>query len=83
MIVAVCNLWNNSIAVSPPVAADDLDPEQAARIKRRGWAVLLGTLTALATCFINPWLAQPALITMPLWRLVLNRRHERHRRVAV
>jgi len=75
--VAICNLWNNMKAVSPPVAADDLDPEYAALIRRRGWAVILGTLTALAFCFVNPWLAQPALISMPLWRRLLEYLHRR------
>lgn len=75
--VAICNLWNNTKAISPPVAADDLDPEYAARIRRRGWGVILGTLTALAFCFINPWLAQPALISMPLWRRLLEYLHRR------
>jgi uncharacterized membrane protein len=75
--VAVCNLWNNMKAVSAPVAADDLDPEYAALIRRRGWAVILGTLTALVFCFVNPWLAQPALISMPLWRKLLEYLHRR------
>jgi uncharacterized membrane protein len=77
VFVAICNLWNNSMAISSPVADDDLDPEHAAMIRRRGWGVVLGTLTALAVCFVNPWLAQPALLSMPLWRLLLNRLHQR------
>lgn len=77
VFVALCNLWNNSMAVTPPVAADDIDPEHAAMIRRRGWAVVLGTLTALGMCFLNPGLAQPALLSMPLWRLLLNRLHQR------
>ncbi|MDB5682080.1 MAG: hypothetical protein JWO16_1885 [Sphingomonas bacterium] len=76
-LVAVCNLWNNSMAIAPPVAADDLDPEYAALIRRRGWAVLLGTLTALAFCFVNPWFGQPALMSMPVWRKVLDLLHRR------
>jgi uncharacterized membrane protein len=75
IFVAICNLWNNSMAVAPPVAADDLDPEYAALIRRRGWAVLLGTLTAVALCFVNPWLGQPALISMALWRKLLDVLH--------
>lgn len=77
LFVAICNLWNNSTAVAAPVAADDLDPEYAAMIRRRGWAVLLGTVTAVVFCFINPWLGQPALISMALWRRLLNRLHQR------
>lgn len=77
VFVAICNLWNNSMAVSPPVAADDLDPEYAAEIRRRGWAVVLGTTTALLMCFINPWLSQPALASMPGWRYLLNVLHRR------
>ena len=65
------------MAVSAPVAVDDLDPEYAAMIRRRGWAVLLGTVTALVLCFVNPWLGQPALISMPLWRKVLDLLHRR------
>ena len=77
MLVAACNLWNNNKAVSPPVAADDLDPEYAAMIRRRGWAVLLGTATALVLCFVNPWLGQPGLMSMPVWRKVLDSLHRR------
>jgi len=77
LIVAVCNLWNNSMAVKAPVAADNLDPEYAALIRRRGWAVLLGTVTALILAFVNPWYAQPALVTMPVWRKLLDLLHRR------
>lgn len=77
LFVALCNLWNNSMAVAPPVAADDLDPEYAAMIRRRGWAVLLGTTTALLLCFVNPWLGQPGLLSMPVWRKVLDALHRR------
>ncbi|WP_375398874.1 TMEM175 family protein [uncultured Sphingomonas sp.] len=77
LLVAICNLWNNSMAVSPGIAADDLDPEHAALMKRRGWAVILGTLTALAVAAVNPWIALFALTSMPLWRLVLERLHRR------
>jgi uncharacterized membrane protein len=77
LLVAICNLWNNSMAVAPPVAADDLDPEYAALIRRRGWAVILGTATALLFCFVNPWFGQPALMSMPLWRKFLDYLHRR------
>jgi uncharacterized membrane protein len=77
LFVAICNLWNNSMAVAPPVAADNLDPEQAALIRRRGWAVLLGTVTALVLAFVNPWLGQPGLMSMPVWRRVLDALHRR------
>jgi uncharacterized membrane protein len=77
LIVAICNLWNNSMAVAPPVAADDLDPEYAAMIRRRGWAVLLSTMTALALCLVNPWFGQPALMTIPVWRKILDLLHRR------
>ena len=77
LLVAVCNLWNNNMAVSAPVAADDLDPEYAAMIRRRGWAVVLGTATALILCFVNPWLGQPGLLSMAVWRRVLDALHRR------
>lgn len=76
LLVATFNLWNNSVAVSPPVAADDLDPEYADMIRRRGWAVIFGTLTALVAGWFYPWFAQAALGTMPLWRLVIERVHK-------
>ena len=77
LIFASCNLWNNNMAVAPPVAVDDLDPEYAAMIRRRGWAVLLGTVTALILCFVNPWFGQPGLMSMPVWRKVLDLLHRR------
>ena len=77
LLVAICNLWNNNMAVSSPVAADDLDPEYAAMIRRRGWAVILGTATALVLCFVNPWFGQPGLMSMPVWRKVLDALHRR------
>jgi uncharacterized membrane protein len=77
LLVAMCNLWNNNMAVSPPVAADDLDPEYAAMIRRRGWSVMLGTSTALILCFVNPWFGQPGLMSMPVWRKVLDALHRR------
>ena len=77
LFVAVCNLWNNSMAVAPPVAADDLDPAYAALIRRRGWAVILATSTAIGICFVQPFFAQFALGTIPLWRLALNGLHRR------
>ena len=54
-----------------------LKTEYAAMIRRRGWSVLLGTTTALAFCFVNPWLGQPALMSMPVWRKVLDALHRR------
>ena len=79
LFVACANLWNNSMAVSPGVAADDLDPEHAAMIKRRGWAMILAAVTAIVACFIDPWLAQPALISFPLVAARTQRRPRRRR----
>lgn len=75
-LVALCNLWNNSMAVAPPVAADNLDPEYAHMIRRRGWAVILGTVTAIVAGWFQPWFAQAALASMPLWRWLIERIHK-------
>ena len=77
IVVGLCNLWNNSMAVTPPVAADGLDPDYAAMIRRRGWAIILGAATALIVAWFNPLLGQPALATILLWRKLLEALHQR------
>ncbi|HEX7850425.1 MAG TPA: hypothetical protein VF485_11905 [Sphingomonas sp.] len=46
-------------------------------IRRRDWAVILGTATALLFCFVNPLLGQPMRISMALWRKLLEYLHRR------
>jgi uncharacterized membrane protein len=70
-VVAIFNLWNNSMAVSPGIVKDGLDPERITTLKRRGWAVILGAVTATVVAYFAPWMAQASLFTILLWRLAL------------
>lgn len=83
LIVAICNLWNNSMAVKPPVAAQDIDPQFPGMIRRRGWAVIMGTLSALVVGWFSPWFAQAALASMPLWRFAFERIHAARTRARI
>lgn len=72
-LVAIFNLWNNSIAVSPGIVKEGVDPERIATIKLRGWSVILGAATSVVIAYFNPWVAQVGLFSIVFWRLALQR----------
>lgn len=72
-LVALLNIRVQRIATAPPVAGEHVSPVQRAMVRRRGLAVLLGAATAFVTSLIVPWMGQMMLITIFLWRLLLNR----------
>jgi uncharacterized membrane protein len=72
-LVAIFNLWNNSIAVSPGIVKPGIEPARIATIKVRGWAVIMGAVTSTAIGYFQPWLAQVGLFSIVFWRLLLQR----------
>lgn len=73
VITALLNIRLQRMTTMAPVADPQIATERGRIVRRRGLAVLLGALTAFVLALINPWLGQPALITIPLWRLLLQR----------
>ena len=57
------------------LVAEDVDPAHVAMIRRRGMAVVLGAVTALAVALVEPFLAQAALASIFLWRRLLDALH--------
>lgn len=61
------------IVTNAPVVGEQVPPAQRAAIRQRGYSVFLGACTGFVVSLFVPWLGQPALITIPLWRLLLQR----------
>lgn len=63
------------IATGPGIVGEHIPAPRIAVLRRRGRAVILGAATALVVALFAPYptLALPALATMPLWRLLLER----------
>lgn len=73
VLISICNILVQRILTAPPVVDANVPPEQTRLIRLRGLAALLGSLTAFVTSLFVPPLGQVALITIPLWRLLLVR----------
>lgn len=73
VLISIFNILVQRILTAPPVVDANVPPEQTRLIRLRGLAALLGSLTAFVTSLCVPPLAQVALITIPLWRLLLVR----------
>lgn len=71
VLVALCNLWVQRIATAPPVVGAHVPSEMRTAIRQRGLAVLLGACTGLGVSMLVPALGQVALMSIPLWRLLL------------
>lgn len=72
-VIALLNIWVQRIATAPPVVGEEIGAAHRGMIRLRGLAVLLGAATALAVSLIQPYLGQMALVSIPLWRLLLLR----------
>lgn len=70
---ALLNLRVGRIATSPPMVDPGVPAADIALLRRRSLSVVLGAALALVVAFFVPAAAQPALITIPLWRFVLTR----------
>ncbi len=73
LLTALLNVRVGRIATSPPMVDESVAPERIARVRRRSLGVLLGAATAFVISFFVPILAQAALVSIPLWQLLLNR----------
>jgi len=73
MVIALLNIRIQRVATRPPVVGEEIPPEQARYIRIRGAAVLMGALTGLLVSLKWPIFGQPALISIPFWRLALTR----------
>lgn len=73
-LAALANIRLQRIVTSAPVVGEHVPPEQRLALRQRGYSVLLGAVTSLIVSLIVPWLGQPALATIFLWRLLLQRR---------
>lgn len=67
------------VVLAPPVVDESVPADQLAQVRDRGDAVVLGALTGLVVAIFVPVLGQPALATIPLWRLALRKRDGRER----
>jgi uncharacterized membrane protein len=72
LLTAVFNLRVLRIVTAPPVVSASLDPPHRAMILRRGVSVILGAATALIVGLFFPWLGTFSLMSIPLWRALLN-----------
>ena len=77
LVTGLCNVRLVRLVTSPPIVAEHVPAETIALTRMRGFAVILGALTALLVAFISPYLSQPALMSIPLWRLLLQRQARR------
>jgi uncharacterized membrane protein len=62
------------IATSEDLVRSGTAPEMRRLLRSRGTGVILGVLTSVAATFLSPQLSQIALITIPLWQWILNKR---------
>lgn len=67
MVTGLLNLYLIRTVTKAPYASRNVDAQQLATVRARGWGVILGATVALIMSFIAAPLAQPMLITIPLW----------------
>lgn len=73
LVIALCNIRLQRLVTAPPVVGSQVPAEQIAAVRRRGIAVALGAATALAVSLVVPAAGQASLMSIPLWRLLLQR----------
>lgn len=75
LLAALFNIRLQGMVTSPPIVSDDADPARIATIRHRGRAVALGAATTLVLAAVLPVpsVALFALMTIPLWRPLLDR----------
>jgi uncharacterized membrane protein len=73
LLAALLNLKVNRTATSPPMVDEAADPEAVRYVRQRGFAVMLGSATAVGISVVAPEIGQMGLISIPLWRVTLVR----------
>jgi uncharacterized membrane protein len=77
LLAALLNLKVNMTATSPPMVDPAVSADDCAYIRHRGLAVILGAASAIALTIVLPAIGQMGLITIPFWRILLNKFHRR------
>lgn len=67
MVTGLLNLHLIRLVTGAPYVARNVDAQQLASVRARGWGVILGATGALIVSFVAAPLAQPVLVTIPLW----------------
>ncbi len=74
LVTALLSRWVVGIATGPELLRANADPAVPALLCNRGMGVVLGAATAVAATFVSAQFSQIALISIPLWQLLLNKR---------
>lgn len=74
LVTALLSRWVVGIATGPELLRATADPAVPDLLRARGMSVILGAATAVAATFVSAQFSQIALFTIPLWRLLLNKR---------
>ncbi len=81
LLTALLNVRLQRIATSPPVVAKTVSAETIAGIRVRGVATVLGASTGLVVGYFVPSIGTTTLISIPVWRALLNARRARAQRL--
>lgn len=75
LLAALLNVALQHRVLDTAVRSSRADPALMMQVTQRGRAVALGATCALAVCAVSPWpgAGMVALLTMPLWRRLLER----------
>ncbi|MBX9795317.1 TMEM175 family protein [Sphingomonas sp.] len=75
LLTALCNLRLQRLATAPPVVDATMPAARLTAVRQRGLSTVLGAATGLIVALFanHPLLGQVALLTIPMWRLVLGR----------
>lgn len=73
IVTALLNIRLQRLATSPGVLAAGVSTEAVRTLRQRGLAVLLGAVTGLIVSWFAPAFGGPALVSIPLWRLLIRR----------
>ena len=75
LLTALLNVRLQRVATRAPVVDDGVTPQTIRHLRRRGWATVGGAVTALIVGIVSPipFVALASLMTIPLWRVALNR----------
>lgn len=74
LATALLNVRLVRVVTAPPVVAETVDPETIAIARVRGWAVVIAASLAIVATLIFAPVAQFVLMTIPLWRVLLQKR---------